>query len=353
VAELLSLDEIHEAAARIRGVARVTPLLEARELSDWGGPDALPLLLKCENLQVGGAFKIRGAYNMASSLPEQVRRAGLLTYSSGNHGLAIALTARKLGIPAVIVMPTTTPAVKVEGARALGAEVLFEGTTTLERKARAEAEAARRGLTIVPPFDHLMIAAGQGTIGLEILGQCPNVATVYVQMSGGGLMSGVATALKRSRPSVTIVGVEPAGVARMTASLAAGHPVTVPITPSIADGLLAVRPGDVTFPHIQAFVDRIVTIDDTAILGALQWLFRAAKLVAEPSGAITVAAALADRAAGRIGSRGPMVAVVSGGNVEPGAFKDYVSRDLATLRLAASESEALAQGRPERSRGAK
>ena len=144
----------------------------------------------------------------------------------------------------------------------LGAEVLFEGTTTIERKARAEAIAAERGMTIVPPFDHSEIAAGQGTIGLEIVEQCPSVATVYVQMSGGGLIAGVATALKRSKPDITVVGVEPAGVARMTASLAAGHPVTVPITMGIADGLLAVRPGELTFPHVQAFVDRVVTIDD-------------------------------------------------------------------------------------------
>jgi threonine dehydratase len=324
VPELLSLDEIRAAAARIAGVARVTPLIEARELAAWGGSDAVPLLLKCENLQVGGAFKIRGAYNMAAGLPESIRRAGLLTYSSGNHGLAIALTARRLGIPAVIVMPTTAPMVKVEGARALGAEVLFEGTTTIERRARAEAEAARRGLTIVPPFDHLQIAAGQGTIGLEILDQCPATATVYVQMSGGGLISGVATALKRLRPSITVVGVEPAGAARMTASLAAGHPVTIPMTPGIADGLLAVRPGDVTFPHVRAFVDRVVTIDDQAIVGALQWLFREAKLVAEPSGAITVAAALADGAAGRLDPTGPAVAVISGGNVERDAFAKYL-----------------------------
>jgi threonine dehydratase len=329
VPDLLSLDEIRAAAIRISGVTRVTPLLEARELKSWGGSDGVSLLLKCENLQVGGAFKIRGAYNMAAGLPESTRRAGLLTYSSGNHGLAIALTARRLGIPAVIVMPTTASAMKVEGARALGAEVLFEGTTTIERRTRAEAEAARRGLTIVPPFDHLQIAAGQGTIGLEILEQCPTVATVYVQMSGGGLISGIATALKRSRPSVCVVGVEPAGVARMTASLAAGHPVTIPITPGIADGLLAVRPGDITFPHVQAFVDRVVTVDDPAIIGALQWLFREAKLVAEPSGAITVAAALADAAAGRLAPCGPTVAVISGGNVEKSAFARYLANDPA------------------------
>jgi threonine dehydratase len=330
VAELLSLDDIREAAETIRGVARVTPLVEARDLAGGNAGDAVPLLLKCENLQVGGAFKIRGAYNMASSLPESARRLGLLTYSSGNHGLAVALAARRLGVPAVIVMPTTAPKVKIEGARSLGAEVLFEGTTTLERKARAEAEAAQRGLVIVPPFDHLKTAAGQGTIGLEILEQCPDVATVYVPIGGGGLISGVATALKRSRPSISVVGVEPSGVARMTASLAAGHPVTIPITPGIADGLLAVRPGDVTFPHVQAFVDRVVTFDDRAIIAAVQWLFGAAKLVAEPSGAITVAAALADRAAGRLDPRRPAVAVISGGNVEPRAFLDYLSCDLAT-----------------------
>lgn len=320
MSELLSLDQIRAAAKRIAGVARVTPLFEVRELSAWGGQVDVPLFLKCENLQVGGVFKTRGAYNMASALPEAARRAGLLTYSSGNHGLAIALTAKRLGVPATIVMPTTAPAVKVEGARSLGAEVLFEGTTTIERKARAEKIAAERGMTIVPPFDHVEIAAGQGTIGLEIVEQCPSVATVYVQMSGGGLIAGVAAALKRSNPAIAVVGVEPTGVPRMTASLAAGRPVTVPITIGIADGLLAVRPGDLTFRHVQAFVDRVMTIDDGAIVAAMKWLFRHAKIVAEPSGAITVAAVMADAAAGRLDSRGPVVALISGGNVEPEQF---------------------------------
>jgi threonine dehydratase len=327
--DLISLDDIRAAASRIAGVARVTPLIEVRELKGWGDPGGPRLLLKCENLQVGGAFKIRGAFNMASSLPESARRAGLLTYSSGNHGLAMAIAARRLGVPAVIVMPTTAPAVKVDGARALGAEVLFEGTTTLDRKVRGEAEALRRGMTIVPPFDHPHTVAGQGTAGLEILEQCPTVSTVYVQIGGGGLISGIATALKRSRPSVQVVGVEPVGSARMTASLAAGHPVTIPMTPGIADGLLAVRPGDITFDHVRAFVDRIVTIDDKAIVAALQWIVREAKLVVEPSGAITLAAVLADAAAGRLDTRGPVVAVLSGGNVEATALAGYLSSDRA------------------------
>jgi threonine dehydratase len=325
MSDLVTLDEIREAAARVAGVARVTPLIEVRDLEAWGDRDArLPLRLKCENLQVGGAFKIRGAFNLASSLSEADRRAGLLTYSSGNHGLAVAIAARRLGVPAVIVMPTTAPAVKVEGARSLGAEVLFEGTTTLERKARGEAEAARRGMTIVPPFDHPRTVAGQGTIGLEILEQCPEVAAVYVQIGGGGLISGIAAAIKQSRPAVRVVGVEPVGTARMTASLAAGQPVTIPMRAGIADGLLAVRPGEVTFRHVRALVDRIVTIDDEAIVAALRWIFREAKLVAEPSGAITVAAVMADAAAGELDARGPVVAVISGGNVEPSAFAGYL-----------------------------
>ncbi len=323
--DFVTLEDFRAAAARIAGVARVTPLVEARDLAAWGVPDGFTLRLKCENLQVGGAFKIRGACNMAGSLPDAARQAGLLTYSSGNHGLAVAITARRLGVPAVIVMPTTAPAVKVEGARALGAEVLFEGTTTLERKQRGEAEAAWRGMTIVPPFDHPAIIAGQGTVGLEILEQCPAVGTVYVQIGGGGLISGVATAIKRSRPSVQVVGVEPAGTARMAASFEAGQPTTIPMTPGIADGLLAVRPGDLTYLHARAFVDRLVRVEDQAIVRALQWLFRHGRLVVEPSGAITVAAALADAAAGRLDAGAPVVAVLSGGNVEPAAFAAYLA----------------------------
>lgn len=323
--ELVTLDQIRAAGDRLRRVTRVTPLLDVFALTSSGRPGRLPLFVKCENLQVGGAFKIRGAFNMAAQIPEDRRRAGLMTYSSGNHGLAIAVTARMLAVPAVIVMPTTAPSVKVDGARALGAEVLFEGTTTIQRKARAEAEAAVRGMTIVPPFDHEHIVAGQGTIGLEILEQCPNVGAVYVQMSGGGLMSGIATALKRSKPSIRVVGVEPAGAARMTASLAAGEPVTIQTIASIADGLLAVRPGETTFRHIQAFVDRVVTVEDPAIVEAVRWLFGEAKLVAEPSGAITVAAVHADERAGLLKTDAPIVAVISGGNVEATAFARYLA----------------------------
>jgi threonine dehydratase len=216
-------------------------------------------------------------------------------------------------------MPTTAPPVKADGVRALGAEVVLEGTTIVHRRARAEAEARARGLTIVPPFDHEWIIAGQGTIGLEILDQCPDVTTLYVPVGGGGLISGIAAAVKRVKPAVRIIGVEPAGAPKMSTSLRAGHPVTLDKVDTIADGLTTVRPGDITFPHVQAFVDAIVQADDDAIVSALRWLFREARLVVEPSGAVTVAAARERR------DEGTTVAVLSGGNVEPAAYARYLT----------------------------
>jgi threonine dehydratase len=317
--------EIQQAAARIRGVARVSPLLDL-SLAVPSASAVRRLSVKCENLQPGGAFKIRGAYNMLAQLTGAERSRGIITYSSGNHGQSLALAAHLLEVRAVIVMPTTAPAIKVEGAKRYGAEVLFEGTTTLQRKARAESEARARGLTMVPPFDHPWIIAGQGTIGLEIVEQCADLGTVYVQVGGGGLISGIAAAVKRLNPHVRVVGVEPSGAPKMSTSLAAGHPVTLERTSSIADGLLAVRPGDLTFPHVQALVDDVVTVGDEGILDALRWLFREAKLVVEPSGAITVAAAFAG--AGHPGE-GTAVAVLSGGNVAPDAFARYLTNGIA------------------------
>jgi threonine dehydratase len=260
---------------------------------------------------------------MLAQLPPVVLARGVITYSSGNHGQAVALSARLLGAPAVIVMPETAPKVKVEGARGYGAEVIFEGRTSAERKQRAEAEAARRGLTMVPPFDHEWIIAGQGTAGLEMLEQCPNVGTVYVQIGGGGLIAGVSTALKRSRPGVRVIGVEPDGAAKMKSSVDAGQPVVLERTSSIADGLLPVRPGDLTFAHVKQFVDDIVTMDDAAIGAAVKWLFTHAKIVAEPSGAITVAAVMA---AGAPSGDSETVAVISGGNVAAEDFAKYITR---------------------------
>lgn len=302
---LVSIEEIEAAAERIRGIASRTPLLTLPALS-----------LKCENLQPMGAFKIRGATNMLARLGGAAR-AGVITYSSGNHGNALALAAQRLGVPAVVVMPETATRVKVDGARRYGAEVMFAGTTSLDRKAKAEAVAAERGLTMVPPFDHPWIVAGAGTVGLEILEQQPDVTTVYVPMGGGGLIAGVSAAIKQRRPDVRVVGVEPAGAPKMSASRAAGHPVTLERTRSIADGLLALRPGELTFAHVQAYVDAVVTVTDDQIRDAIRWLFREARLVAEPSGAVTTAAVLA---AGPAATARP-AAIVSGGNV---SAEDYV-----------------------------
>jgi threonine dehydratase len=306
---LTTLEAIRAAAERIRPIARVTPLV------DVSGPAGRPLFLKCENLQPAGAFKIRGAYNMVSQLDPARRAAGVITYSSGNHGQAMALAARALGAPAVVVMPTTAPQVKIDGARGFGAEVILAGTTSADRRERAEAEAAARGLTMVPPFDHEWIIAGQGTAGLEILEQRPNVAAVLVPIGGGGLAAGVSAAIKQSRPETVVIGVEPAGAAKMKASVDAGHPVTLPKTETIADGLMPVRPGDLTFAHVQKFVDRVITVEDPDIIKAVLWIFRNARVVAEPSGAATTAAVLSGVLDRTLAIPGPIVAIVSGGNM--------------------------------------
>src|SRR5262245_11738798 len=319
---LVSIDEIKAARDRIRGVARRTPIVEVgwpRE--DGHARDGRVLALKCENMQPMGAFKMRGSYNMLARLPLDERARGVITYSSGNHAQAVALSASLLGIPAIVVMPETAPYVKVDATRGYGAEVEFAGRTSTDRRQRAEEIAAARGLTIVPPFDHEWIIAGQGTVGLEILEQRPQVRAVFVPVGGGGRIAGVGAAIKRSRPDVRVIGVEPGGAASMSASLAAGQPVALRETHSIADGLLTLRPGDLTFAHAKAFVDRVITVDDGAIAAAVGWLFRHARIVAEPSGAASVAGALA---CGDDGD-GDTVAVISGGNVAPEDFARLIT----------------------------
>jgi threonine dehydratase len=227
----------------------------------------------------------------------------------------VALAARELGAPSVVVMPTTAPAIKVEGAKSFGAEIIFAGTTSTDRKARADAEAAARGLTMVPPFDHEWIIAGQGTAGLEILEQRPDVAAVLVPIGGGGLVAGVSAAIKQSNPRVEVIGVEPAGAAAMKASVDAGQPVTLPKTETIADGLMPVRPGDLTFAHVRRFADRVITVEDSAIVDAVLWIFAHAKVVAEPSGAATTAAVIGGALDRAVRIDGPVVAIVSGGNM--------------------------------------
>ncbi|MGD2217652.1 MAG: pyridoxal-phosphate dependent enzyme, partial [Gemmatimonadales bacterium] len=285
--QLVSLDEIRAAAERIGEVARRTPLLAERRSSPVGEGR---LRLKCENLQRGGAFKLRGAYNFIAQLPGEARSRGVITYSSGNHGRAVALAARELGLPAVVVVPVDAPRVKVDGIRRLGAEIVEEGTKSVERQRRAEKIAAERELVIVPPFDHPQIIAGQGTVGLEIVEDWPAVERVLVPVGGGGLLAGVAAAVRALAPDAQLFGVEPRGAASMHASLVAGHAVELDAVASVADGLKPVRPGELTFEHARSLVDDVLLVDDEDILRGLAWCANEFRLLVEPSGAATVAA---------------------------------------------------------------
>ncbi|MCG6955478.1 MAG: threonine/serine dehydratase [Gemmatimonadetes bacterium] len=308
---LVGLTEIESAARRLAGVAVRTPLLFADAVSDAVGAE---VRLKCESLQRAGSFKIRGAYNFVSQLPDHQAEQGIITYSSGNHGQAVALAGRLRGVRVVVVMPTTAPKVKVEGVRRLGGEVVFEGTTSVERKRRAEAIAEEEELVVVPPFDHRHIIAGQGTVGLEIAREWSDVDFVLAPIGGGGLASGVAAAIKRMVPGAQVIGVEPEGAASMRAALDNGAPTLLPSVETIADGLKPVIAGDLTFEHAEALLDDVVTVDDDAIREATALLLNRQKLVVEFSGAATTAALLARK----VDTRGAHVAaVLSGGNLDP------------------------------------
>ena len=303
--------DLREARGRVAAGARVTPLLPSETLSERCGHR---VTLKCENLQVGGAFKIRGATHFMSRLLEGERPRGVITFSSGNHAIAVALAARRAGLPAVVVMPETAPPVKLERVRSLGAEVHLVGPTTPDRQARAEALRDERGLTMIPPFDHRWIVAGQASCGTEILEQMPDVGAVLVPVGGGGLIAGVALACGYHRAGIRVIGVEPEGAAKMSTSVRAGSPVRLPATRSIADGLLPTRPGDLTFSVVRRFVADVVTVSDEAIREAAALLLKSEHLLVEWSGAVGVAALLSGAARTL---ETPTVAVLSGGNTDP------------------------------------
>jgi threonine dehydratase len=309
---LVGLVEIRAAAATNQGVAVRTPLIPAPDLV----PGASDIWLKPEMLQRGGAFKFRGAYTYLSRLSAEALSRGVIAPSSGNHAQAVALAARLLGAPAVVVMPTTVTAAKRAGAERLGARVVLAGTTTAHRMDRAEEIAREEGLTLIPPYDDPTIIAGQGTAGLEIVADMPDVKLVLVPVGGGGLSAGVATAVKLLAPSARVVGVEPAGAPKLTRAREAGMPVRLEHTQSLADGLMAVEIGKLPFAHHQAYIDEVVTVDDAALRGAVRYLLDRVKIVAEPSGAITVAALREGLV--RPAAEGKTVAVLSGGNIEFG-----------------------------------
>lgn len=306
---LVTLDSIREAAAGLVGVAERTPLQPVPALAELVG---VPVYLKLESHQPTGAFKVRGAWTAVRRLPDEARRRGVITYSSGNHGQALAYAARRLGIRAVIVMPETAPPFKVAGVRKWGGEVVLEGTTSEQRRARADAIVADEGLTMVPPFDHPDIVAGQGTLGLEILEDLPEVAEIAVPVGGGGLVAGITTAVKALRPEVRVTAVEPEGAAAMQAALRAGEVVRLAETHSIADGLIPVAIGRLPLALVLQRVTA-VTVSESAIAEATVWLRDACDVLAEPSGAATTAAIRS----GVLRPAGPTVLVVSGGNVDP------------------------------------
>jgi threonine dehydratase len=310
---LVGLTEVEAAARRLQGVAVLTPLLPCDALSDITGAQ---VRLKCESLQRAGSFKIRGAYNFVSQLSDQQVERGIITYSSGNHAQAVALAGKLRGVRVVVVMPTTAPEVKRAGAVRLGAEVVFEGTTSVERKARAEAIAAAEGLAMVPPFDHRHIIAGQGTVGLEIVEDMPAVDTVLAPVGGGGLISGVAIAVKAISPRTRVVAVEPELAGDLAEGFRRGERVVwdpALTGRTVADGVRLPAVGELTWQHITRLVDDVVTVSEQSILDAMAVLARSSRLVAEPSGALAVAAYLERPEA----ATGRTVAVVSGGNVDP------------------------------------
>ena len=307
--QLVSIGDLEAAARVLTPVAVRTPLLPADVLSERVG---VPVYIKPEMLQRGGAFKFRGAYNFLSSLEPAERARGVVAPSSGNHAQAVALSAKLFGIPATVVMPTTVTPAKRNGAERLGARVELAGTTTADRLARAEELVRDEGLTLVPPYDDQRIIAGQGTVGLEIAADLPSVETVLVPVGGGGFSAGVASAIKMRLPNARVIGVEPTGAPKLSRARAAGRPVKLDHSGGLADGLLAVEIGTVTFAHHQRYIDDVILVDDAALKRAMRLLLDRLKLVVEPSGAITVAALLE----GKIAPKGPTVAILSGGNIE-------------------------------------
>lgn len=316
--QLVTLGDLEAAARVLAPVAVRTPLLPADVVSDQVGG---PVWIKPEMLQRGGAFKFRGAYNFLSRMDADVRKRGVIAPSSGNHAQAVALAAKLYGIPATVVMPTTVTPAKRGGAERLGARVVLAGTTTADRLARAEELVEEEGLTLVPPYDHPLIIAGQGTVGLEIATDLPNVDAVLVPVGGGGFSAGVASAIKMRLPNARVIGVEPTGSPKLSRARAAGKPVRLDRSTGIADGLLAVEIGHLTFAHHQRYLDDVVLVDDDALRRAMRLLLDRLKLVVEPSGAITVAALLE----GKFRPSGPTVAVLSGGNIEWDGLRELLA----------------------------
>jgi threonine dehydratase len=317
---VLGLRDVEEAATRLEGVAHRTPVVTSRTLDDRTGAR---LFVKPENLQRGGAFKFRGAYNAISSLPADQLQRGVAAYSSGNHAQAVAIAAALLGAQAVILMPEDAPVAKFEATRGYGAEIVTYDRYAQDREALGQALANERGMALIPPYEHPLVMAGQGTVGYELLADASDLDVLVVPVGGGGLIAGCATAAKALRPSIRVVGVEPDGGDDTKRSLESGERIALPVPRTIADGLQATTPGELTFQVNRRLVDEIVTVEDAELVEAMRFAFERLKLVVEPSGAAGLAALLGGHVAG-VGTRRVGV-VISGGNVGAARFAELVS----------------------------
>ncbi|WP_018218638.1 threonine ammonia-lyase [Salinispora vitiensis] len=320
--KLVSLDDVRAARELLAGVVRTTPLEPSRPLSAaLGGP----VWLKCEHLQRAGSYKVRGAIVRISRLSAAERANGVVAASAGNHAQGVALAAGLVGTDATVFMPVNAPLPKVEATKGYGAQVELAGNTVDETLVAAQTYAERTGATLIHPFDHPDVIAGQGTVALEILEQCPEVRTIVTGVGGGGLVSGIGVAVKALRPDVRVVGVQAASAAAFPPSLAAGEPVRLPSFGTIADGIAVGRPGELTFQHVRALVDEVVTVREEDISRALLMLLERGKQVVEPAGAVGAAALLA----GAVDVEAPVVTVLSGGNIDPLLMLRVIEHGLA------------------------
>jgi len=329
---MITLPDLHSAQSRLHGVALRTRLIEFPQTPRGESPSAVRgsearLLLKPENQQPIGAFKLRGAYNKIASLSAAERQRAVISYSSGNHAQGVAYAARALRVKSVIVMPNNAPLIKREATAKLGAEIVLVGPGSDERKTKAEELAARHGYIVIPPYNDEKIIAGQGTIGLEIVEDVPEVAAVFSPVGGGGLISGVAAAIKLSHPQIKVIGVEPELAADAQASLRSGRIVQFPaeqVSRTLADGLRTQSVGPINFDHMRRYVDDIITVTEDEILQATKLLARNPETVAEPSGAVSVAGFLFHR--DQLPSTTVNVAIISGGNIEPRLLEQFGRR---------------------------
>nr|WP_296069596.1 threonine ammonia-lyase [uncultured Actinoplanes sp.] len=331
--ELLTLEDIEAARELLTGIVHTTPLVPSRPLSEIAGT---PAWLKCEHQQRAGSYKVRGAYTRIARLSPAERARGVVAASAGNHAQGVALAAELLGTHATVFMPEGAPLPKVTATKGYGAAIEYAGTSVDDSLVAAHEFAERTGAILIHPFDHPDVIAGQGTVGLEIIEQLPEAATIVAAVGGGGLVSGVAVAAKALRPDIRVVGVQASGMAAYPPSLAAGAPMKLDRGVTIADGIAVLRPGDLPFAHVSKLIDDVVTVTDEDLSAALLMLLERHKMVVEPAGGASVAALLTG--AHRPSTDGPVVAILSGGNIDPMLLLRVIEHGLASagrfLRLA-------------------